>query len=87
MPTTPPVRNAIRAPAARPSASRAAAATRTLARTASHMPRYPIDAENPAPTRKKIDRPILIPASPGSRKSSPNTTTANSTSVRNIRLR
>src|SRR5665647_629311 len=44
-------------------------------------------AEKPAPSRKKTDRPIRIPVSPGSRKSSPNTTAAKSTRVRNIRLR
>src|SRR5665648_395419 len=44
-------------------------------------------AEKPAASRKKIDRPIRIPVSPGSRKSSPNTTAAKSTRVRNIRLR
>src|SRR5665647_1403854 len=87
MPTTPPVRKAIRAPAARPLRSPAAAATRTLARTASHMPRYPMAAEKPAPSRKKTDRPTRIPVSPGSRNSSPNTTAAKSTRVRNIRLR
>src|SRR5665647_775206 len=44
-------------------------------------------AEKPAPSRKKTDRPTRIPVSPGSRKSSPNTTAAKSTRVRNIRLR
>lgn len=87
MPTTPPVRNAMRAPSARPPGSDAAAATRTLARVASHMPRKPIAAENAAPTRKKIERPSLTPPSPGSRNSNAQTTTANSASVRNCRLR
>ena len=38
--------------------SRAAAATRTFPRTASHMPMKPVRAENTAPTTKKIERPI-----------------------------
>ena len=38
MPTTPPVRKAIRIAVLAPPASRAAAATRTLARVASDMP-------------------------------------------------
>ena len=87
MPTNPPVRNAMRAPSARPPSCDAAAATRTFARVASHMPRYPIAAENPAPIRKKTDRPTLTPLSPGSRNSSAQTTTAKSARVRNCRLR
>ena len=50
-PATPPVRKATcRAPLK--SLRRAAAAVRTLPRTASHMPRKPIEAENTQPTMK-----------------------------------
>ena len=56
MPATPPVLKAILV-ACRSPLSRAAAATRTLPRTASDMPVNPVSAENPAPTRKKMDRP------------------------------
>ena len=52
----------------------AAAATRTFARVANHMPRNPIDAEKPAPNRKKMLRPSLTPPSPGSSSSSATTT-------------
>ena len=59
-PTTPPVRNAICIAFVRPPPPlRAAAATRTLARVASHMPAPPMKALNSAPTMKKSDRPIL----------------------------
>ena len=59
-PTTPPVRKAICMARSRPpSASRAAAATRTLARVASPMPAPPMNALNSAPTMKKTERPIL----------------------------
>lgn len=44
-----------------PPCSRAAAATRTLPRTASHMPVKPVTAENSAPMTKKTDRPIRSP--------------------------
>ena len=58
MPTTPPVRKAIRMAGRSPSASpAAAAATRTLPRTASDMPVNPVSAENNAPTTKKTTRP------------------------------
>ena len=58
IPTTPPVLKAILvAYCSLP--SRAAFATRTFPRTASHIPKYPVKAEKTAPTRKKIDRPIL----------------------------
>ena len=63
MPTWAPVRKAIRMAGFRPS-ERAAAATRTLARTASHMPRKPIRPEKTAPTRKAIEREILSVHSP-----------------------
>ncbi len=48
MPTVPPVRNAMRMAVSRPSFW-AAAATRTLARVASHIPSEPMNAEKPAP--------------------------------------
>ena len=77
----------------RPS-ERAAAATRRLARTASHMPRKPIRPEKTAPTRKAIEREILSvhspkPASPctGSSKSRKKATTAKTARVRNWRAR
>ncbi len=58
MPATPPVRNAIRIAGRSPSApARAAAATRTLPRTASDIPVNPVSAEKSAPTRKKPLRP------------------------------
>ncbi len=58
MPATPPVRNAIRMAGRSPAApSRAAAATRTLPRTASDIPVNPASAENNAPTRKNALRP------------------------------
>ena len=58
-------------------ASLAAAATRTLPRTASHMPMYPVIPENTAPTRKKMLRPMRsVFVSAGSRNSRKNTTTA-----------
>ena len=60
MPATPPVRNAIRIARLAPS-SRAAAATRTLPRTHSHMPVNPVRAEKNAPTRKKMLRPQRTP--------------------------
>jgi len=65
IPTTPPVRKAMRMPSERPSGWRAAAATRTLALTARLMPRYPMAAEKRAPTMKKTERPILTFVSPG----------------------
>ena len=55
MPATPPVRNAIRM-AGRSPISRAAAATRTLPRTASDMPVKPVVAEKSAPDQEE-DRP------------------------------
>ena len=59
MPATPPARNAIFTASRNPD-SRAALAVRTLARTASHMPTYPVTAENPAPRMNAIERPNLI---------------------------
>ena len=69
MPTTPPVRNAIRM-AGRSPASLAAAATRTLPRTASDMPRNPTRAENTAPTRKNRLRPQRTDSPSAGRSSS-----------------
>ena len=59
IPATPPARNAMRSAARRP-LSRAAFAVRTFARTASHMPAYPVIAENAAPRMNAIERPSLI---------------------------
>ena len=67
IPTTPPVRNAIRT-AFSADLCRAASATRTLARTASHIPLYPTSALKMAPTRKKIERPKRISPAPGRAK-------------------
>src|SRR5450830_610331 len=44
-------------------------------------------AEKPAPRRKNSERPTRIPVSPGSRKSRPKTTAANTARVRNCRDR
>ncbi len=88
MPTTPPVRNAIRVATTRPFGSRAAEATRMLACVASRIPRLPMIAENAAPTRKKIERPMRSPrSSAGRAKSSTNTMAAKIPSVLNWRLR
>ena len=94
MPTTPPVRKAICMAFSRPPPpSRAAAATRTLARMASDMPTSPMKAEKTAPTTKKSERPILMAVSPpvvsltGSRKSRTNTMTTKMPSVLNWRVR
>ena len=54
MPQKPPVRNAIRM-ASRLPVAWAAAATRTLPRVASVMPKYPTSAEKQAPTTKNTD--------------------------------
>ena len=62
MPATPPARNAIFS-ARRSPDSRAAFAVRTLARTASHIPAYPVSALNPAPRMNASDRPSLIDSS------------------------
>jgi len=56
IPATPPVRKAMRS-ARRSPDSRAALATRTLPRTASHIPAKPVMAENEAPRMKAIERP------------------------------
>src|SRR6266550_3222418 len=56
IPATPPVRKARRRARRRP-ASRAALATRTFPRTASHIPAKPVIAEKPAPRMNAIDRP------------------------------
>src|SRR3954469_21065189 len=88
MPTTPPVRNAIRVAFSRPPSSRDADATRMFAAVASRIPRLPIVAENRAPMMKKIDRPIRSPmSSAGSAKSRTKTMMTNTPSVRNWRLR
>ena len=88
MPTTPPVRNAMRVAFSRPPSSRAAEATRMLAAVASRIPRLPIVAENTAPMMKKMERPMRSPmSSAGSAKSRTNTTMTNTPSVRNWRLR
>ena len=87
-PTTPPVRNAMRVAFSRPPGSREAEATRMLAAVASRMPRLPIVAENSAPTRKKIDRPMLSPMlAAGSAKSSTKTIATKTARVLNWRLR
>ena len=87
IPTTPPVRNAI-CTALVPSFWRAASATRTFARTASHMPLYPTRAEKPAPRRKKMERPMRIAVvSAGSAKSKKKTIPTKYESVRNWRAR
>jgi len=84
---TPPVRNAS-CTARFWLASPAAAATRTLPRTASHMPRYPTVAEKTAPTTKNTERPTRIPVLSAGRSSSRNgITTTNTASVRNWRRR
>ena len=68
--------------------SRAAAATRTLPRTASHIPIHPVKPEKTAPTRKKMLRPIFSESvSAGSRNSTKKTTTAKMARVLNWRLR
>ena len=89
MPATPPVRNAIRMAGRSPSApARAAAATRTLPRTASDMPVNPVSAENNAPTRKNPLRPQRTDAvSAGSSKSTKKISTTKTLSVRNCRRR
>jgi hypothetical protein len=64
----------------------AAAATRTLPRVAKVIPMNPTEAENSAPTRKKIARPTRVsqpPSATGSTRSSRNTITAKTPSVRN----
>ena len=89
MPATPPVRNAIRMAGRSPSKpARAAAATRTLPRTASDIPVNPVSAENNAPTRKKMLRPQRIDSvSAGSTSSTKKISTTNTPSVRNWRRR
>ncbi len=87
MPATPPVRKAIRM-AECSSPARAAAATRTLPRTASHIPRKPVIAEKSAPTAKKIERPQRTASeSAGSSRSSRGMTMTKTPRVRNWRLR
>ena len=89
MPATPPVRNAIRMAGRSPAKpARAAAATRTLPRTASHMPVKPVRPENNAPTRKKMLRPQRTPdPSAGSSSSTKKMTTTKTPRVRNWRRR
>ena len=65
----------------------AASATRTFARTASHIPLYPTSAENAAPSKKKIERPMRISASPGSANKRKNTITTKYDNVRNWRAK
>ena len=73
---------------AAPSASRAAAATRTLARVASPIPAYAMNAENDAPTTKKTERPMRIEvSSAGSSVSRMSASTAKPASVLNCRVR
>ncbi len=87
MPTTPPARKAMRSARCVPEVL-AACATRRLVRVASVMPTKPTRAENPAPTRKKTDRPMRTPAvSAGSRNSSTKTSAAKTASVENWRRR
>ena len=67
---------------------RAAAATRTLARTASDIPRYPMAAENAAPTTKATLRAARRShPSAGRASRSSRTATANQPRVRNCRRR
>ncbi len=88
MPATPPVRKAMRIALTSPPSSLAAAATRTLPRTASHMPVYPVIAEKTAPTRKKIERPTFSDVvSAGRRNSRKKTSAAKTDRVRNWRDR
>ena len=82
IPTTPPVLNAI-CTARCADFFLAASATRTFALTASHIPLYPTNAENPAPTKKNIDLPIRISRSPGRVNKSTNTIATNTESVLN----
>ncbi len=93
MPTWAPVRKAIFIAVSRPSL-RAAEATRTLARVASHIPRNPISAENTAPARKATERAIRRVrlaysslACTGSKRRRKNAATAKTLSVRNCRPR
>ena len=62
MPATPPARNAIVSALRRPD-SFAALAVRTFARTASHIPAYPVSIEAPAPNRNATERPTRIDSS------------------------
>ena len=89
IPATPPVRNAIRIAGRSPAApSRAAAATRTLPRTARDIPVNPVVAENKAPTRKKMLRPQRTDAeSAGSSRRMKKIGTTKMPMVRNWRRR
>ena len=94
IPATPPARNAIRSARRRPD-SLAAFAVRTFARTASHIPAYPVIALNAAPRMNAIERPNRSANSlcaafsgTGSAKNSSTARTAMKTAtVRNWRLR
>ena len=94
IPATPPARNASRTARRRPD-SRAAFAVRTLARTASHIPTYPVTIDARAPRRNAIDRPNRMLSAlcsaffgTGSTKKSTTARTArNTASVRYWRLR
>jgi hypothetical protein len=75
--------------------SRAALAVRTFARTASHIPTYPVRAEKPAPRRNAIDRPTRMKVSPctassatgNAKNSATASTTMKTPTVRNWRFR
>ena len=94
IPATPPARNAIRNARRRPD-SLAAFAVRTLARTASHIPAYPVIALNAAPRMNATERPNRSANSlwaafsgTGSAKNSRTVSTAMKTAtVRNCRFR
>ncbi len=94
MPATPPALNASRIALRRPD-SLAAFAVRTFARTASHMPVYPVIALNPAPRMNATERPTRMNVSPwaafsetGSAKNSTTVSRPMKTpTVRNWRLR
>ncbi len=94
IPATPPVRKAM-VSARRSPVSRAALATRTFPRTASHMPANPVTAEKPAPMMKASERPARMERSEwvassgtGRMKKMPTVRSAkNRPTVRNCRLR
>ncbi len=87
IPTTPPVRKAIRM-AARSPARMAAAAVREFARVASDMPTKPTNAEKTAPRTKKSDRPTREAVdSAGSSSSTNGITSTKPATVVNCRRR
>ncbi len=87
IPTTPPVRKAIRM-AARSPWWMAAAAVRVFARVARDMPTKPTSAEKTAPRTKKTERPTRAPVvSAGSSSSTNGITTTKPATVMNCRRR